>query len=193
MFSILKNIKLTALIGSLIVGAVFVSTVAMFIVVRYQLLLDGQSAAAERQKQSLRVAATILEPAVPGMVVQWSPAGEVQNVIAEAIPAFSDHTLIDRISRVTGEPATVFIYDAKTDDFIRNTTSVKKADGSRAVGTALGKDSAASGAVRGGQAYIGEAKISRYALPHGISAGQGSDRQGGWHPVCWREEGSDFR
>ena len=159
MFAIIKKLKLTMLIGMLVAGGVLISTIAMLVVVSYQLLQDGAADATARQRQSLRVAATVLEPVIPGMNVQWTAAGEVQAVVATSIPAFSDHGLIDRISRVTGEPATVFVYDAAGDDFIRTTTSVKKADGTRAIGTALDKSSPASEAVRHGRTYIGEAAI----------------------------------
>jgi methyl-accepting chemotaxis protein len=131
----------------------------MLLVVRRELLLDGERAATARQKQSLRVAATMLEPALQGMSVKWTPAGEVESVVVDQLPAFADHTLIDHISRMTGEPATLFVFDAKADDFLRITTSVKKADGTRAVGTMLGKDSAANGPIRRGQTFLGEAKI----------------------------------
>lgn len=48
-----------------------------------------------------------------------------------------DFSVVDKFTETTGASATVFVKAG--DDFVRISTSVKKADGSRAVGTALGK------------------------------------------------------
>jgi methyl-accepting chemotaxis protein len=77
----------------------------------------------------------------------------------ERLPDLSSHALVDSITRVTGEPATIFTYDAQEDDFVRLSTTVKKDDGSRAVGTALGKASPAYAPIRRGESYNGTADI----------------------------------
>ncbi|MEJ5230029.1 MAG: Cache 3/Cache 2 fusion domain-containing protein, partial [Pseudothermotoga sp.] len=64
---------------------------------------------------------------------------------------------VDRISKQMNVVATIF--QVQGDDFLRISTSVKKDDGTRAVGTYLGKDSAAYKPVVQKQRYIGEAKI----------------------------------
>jgi methyl-accepting chemotaxis protein len=56
-----------------------------------------------------------------------------------------------------GNVATLFA--KKGDDFVRVATSVKKEDGSRAVGTMLGKEHPAYATVRQGQAYVGKATL----------------------------------
>ena len=64
---------------------------------------------------------------------------------------------IDRFTKMTGAVATVF---AKTgDDFVRITTSLKKQDGSRAIGTMLGKNHPAYGFLMKGESYLGRANL----------------------------------
>ena len=159
MRSPIKSWRLTFSISCLIVLGMVISSTSLLFVVHRKLTSEGEAAATGRQLSSLRISATILEPAVSGMSIKWSPTGEVERVVVDQMPEFKDHALIDRVSRITGEPATVFVYDAAQDDFVRRTTSVKKPDGSRAVGTVLGKASAANAPVRRGEMYLGEAKI----------------------------------
>ena len=64
---------------------------------------------------------------------------------------------VDRFTAVTGAVATVFA--RKGDDFLRVTTSVKRENGERAVGTLLGKESPAYAPLLAGQRYIGKAKL----------------------------------
>ncbi len=65
---------------------------------------------------------------------------------------------VDRFTRRTGGVATIFARKG-TDDFIRITTSVKKEDGSRAVGTTLARDGAAFGKLSAGDTYVGPATL----------------------------------
>ncbi|WP_416761065.1 Cache 3/Cache 2 fusion domain-containing protein [Roseateles sp. So40a] len=65
---------------------------------------------------------------------------------------------VDRFTRLTGGNATIFARKG-TDDFIRITTSVKKEDGSRAVGTTLARDGAPFAKLSTGETYIGPATL----------------------------------
>ena len=64
---------------------------------------------------------------------------------------------VDKIGNDLEVAATLFALDG--DDFRRLLTNIKKSDGSRAVGTKLGKDSAAYEPVMHGQKFVGEAMI----------------------------------
>jgi methyl-accepting chemotaxis protein-2 (aspartate sensor receptor) len=64
---------------------------------------------------------------------------------------------VDRFTRITGAVATVFARSG--DDFVRITTSVKRADGARAVGTFLGKQHPAHAVLLGGRSYSGKAAL----------------------------------
>jgi methyl-accepting chemotaxis protein len=68
-----------------------------------------------------------------------------------------DFTAPDRFTAQTGGNATVFV--ASGDDFVRVSTSVKKENGARAVGTALDRASPAYAALRDGKAYVGQATL----------------------------------
>ena len=65
--------------------------------------------------------------------------------------------MVDAILEDLGNVATIFI--TRGDDYERITTNVRKENGERAIGTFLGKDSAAYADVTQGKRYIGEAKI----------------------------------
>ena len=77
-----------------------------------------------------------------------SVAGKALNLDFAAPDAFTERT---------GGNATVFA--AAGDDFVRVTTSVKKENGERAVGTALDKASPAYAALREGRTYVGLASL----------------------------------
>ncbi|MFY7866648.1 methyl-accepting chemotaxis protein [Roseateles sp.] len=66
-------------------------------------------------------------------------------------------TQVDKFAGATGGIATVFA--AKGDDFERITTSLKKPDGERAMGTMLGKTHPAYETVKAGKAFSGRAYL----------------------------------
>ena len=69
---------------------------------------------------------------------------------------------VDRFSAMTGGNATIFIRQG--DDFIRVATSVKKADGNRAVGTNLGSKHPAYSKMMQGETFRGMAVL--FGKPH---------------------------
>lgn len=68
-----------------------------------------------------------------------------------------NYELVDKIKKDLLNVATVFV--KKDDDFYRVITNVVTEDGKRAVGTALGKSSAAYDPLMKGERYLGDAKI----------------------------------
>ena len=64
---------------------------------------------------------------------------------------------IDRFTRMTGAVATVFARQG--EDFVRIATSVRKEDGSRAIGTLLGATHPAHKLLLQGEGYLGRAKL----------------------------------
>jgi methyl-accepting chemotaxis protein-2 (aspartate sensor receptor) len=63
--------------------------------------------------------------------------------------------IVDRFTNVTGAVSTVFVHSG--DDFIRISTSLKKEDGSRAIGTALDRAHPAYQGLLKGDEYTGKA------------------------------------
>jgi hypothetical protein len=69
----------------------------------------------------------------------------------------NDFTVVDEVKKEKGGTATLFVKAG--DDFVRVTTNVLKADGSRAVGTILDPNGKAIAAIKTGTAYYGDANI----------------------------------
>ncbi|MFZ2267859.1 MAG: Cache 3/Cache 2 fusion domain-containing protein [Azonexus sp.] len=65
--------------------------------------------------------------------------------------------IVDRFTARTGAVATIFV--RKGEDFVRITTSLKKEDGERAVGTSLGRDHPAYAMLLAGKPYVGRASL----------------------------------
>jgi PAS domain S-box-containing protein len=68
-----------------------------------------------------------------------------------------DNSIVDRFTVITKAVGSVFVRSG--DDFIRVTTSLKKEDGSRAVGTLLERDNPAYEGLLKGVAYVGKAEL----------------------------------
>jgi len=68
-----------------------------------------------------------------------------------------DFGIVDRYTALTGAVATVFALDG--DDFVRITTSLKKENGERAVGTTLGKTHPGYAKLTAGLTYLGKATL----------------------------------
>ena len=68
-----------------------------------------------------------------------------------------DFAAVDRFTQVTGAVATVFAKSG--DDFVRIATSVRKQDGTRAIGTFLGKQHPGYPFVCRGESYLGRANL----------------------------------
>ena len=82
---------------------------------------------------------------------------QVPTLSVAGKPLNLDFAVPDAFTERTGGNATIFA--ASGDDFVRVTTSVKKEDGARAVGTALDKASPAYAALREGRTYVGLATL----------------------------------
>src|SRR3984893_11177279 len=85
--------------------------------------------------------------------------GVVERIDIPKMPEFSDHKIVDRATSYVGGTATLFVYDDASQQFVRETTNVKKENGDRAVGTQLAADHPAQAVLRRGQAYKGPATL----------------------------------
>jgi methyl-accepting chemotaxis protein len=119
---------------------------------------DADAQARARQEMALRGAALTLDHALDGFEVSTRPDGALRRVSWREAPAFADHSLIDSIGAVSGETATIFVRGGD-GDFWRRTTNIVKPDGTRAVGTPLGKQGAVFPAVDAGRTFHGQATI----------------------------------
>ncbi|AEQ52050.1 methyl-accepting chemotaxis protein [Pelagibacterium halotolerans] len=155
----IKNIKLSTSVVFLFLAVLALSIGSIFWLVDSELRSEIARTAHDNQQSNLRVAATMLADAVEGGEVVWNSDNEVSGVTLPAIPEFTDNALIDKITQVTGETATVFVWDEETQDFWRRTTNIIKPDGTRAIGTELGQSGAVYPVVMDGRTFLGEAII----------------------------------
>ncbi|MBP1848869.1 methyl-accepting chemotaxis protein [Rhizobium halophytocola] len=151
-----------------LVGTVTVSTIVIMIAALAAVAVSMSGTISTRiaqqaidgQNTSLRTAATIAERDLPGVQVTWANDGNVERIVAPEIPeSFENHNMIDTVGRMTGQTATIFGWDDKTQDFWRRTTNIVKPDGKRAVGTALGQTGAVYPVVTKGETFRGQAVI----------------------------------
>ncbi len=159
MDKVFGRIRLETLISLLTIAAVVVSTACLMLVIHHQLNADAERKALESQQLAIRIGSELLGKMHPGTKVVRSDAGRIEKIIVDAVPADKDHQLVDSITRMTGEPITIFSYDKAVDDFIRVSTTVRTPEGKRANGTLLGKSSAAYDFVKKAQPYNGAADI----------------------------------
>ena len=159
MNALFARIRLAHLIGLLTVALVGLTAAALIVVVSFQVQADATRTAIRFQNAAMRIDASILQGQFGDALVDWTPDGNVKKVTLDQLPEASANDLVDQMARVSGQAATLFTYDAASDDFVRAATSIRKSDGTRATGTKLGHDSQAWSDVRAGRTYIGKARI----------------------------------
>ncbi|SFV37143.1 methyl-accepting chemotaxis protein [Devosia crocina] len=158
--AIAANIKLTTAIVWLVVTAIVFSTAAMILAVYMNLGTQLREQAIDQQHSDLRAAATILANSMPGTEASWSESGELEGIVAWALPRlFINHDIVDSVVRMTGESATIFSWDAEQQDFVRMSTTIVDVDGERIIGSTMGSASPAYAAISEGRSYFGEATI----------------------------------
>ena len=153
-----KKLSLVVVVTLAIVAMVALASAAQ-IFVAYKSLSSFASDAEARQRMNLRIAATTLKNDQSDAIVEWTANGDASRIILDRVPEFTEHGLVDEMTRLTGATTTIFGYDSGRGEFVRKTTSVRKADGSRAVGTALDKSGPVHTALLAGKLFTGKADI----------------------------------
>ncbi len=153
------GLKLTTAISAMVFVAVTVAIAAVLLSVWAMLAANTRSTADERLATDLRIAAAILEVNLPNSDIFWTEDGRLEKIEAKAMPKFRNHDLIDTIGRVTGDTATLFVFDAEKQDFVRKSTTIVDDKGERILETPLAKDGPAYPVVLAGGTYQGEAQI----------------------------------
>jgi methyl-accepting chemotaxis protein len=78
-------------------------------------------------------------------------------LLLNSVPLNMDFSYPDEFTKLTGGTATVFV--RYQDDFLRATTSLRKTDGSRAIGTLLGKGHPGYEKLINGEQFVGRAHL----------------------------------
>ena len=150
---------MTTSIAAMAVAAVVVSIVVVTTAMGMMLAANARATADQRLQADMRTTAAILEVNLPNSDIFWNEDGSLGKVEAKAMPKFRNHDLIDTIGRVTGDTATLFVYDPETQDLVRKTTTILDANGNRILDTPLDREGAAYPVVSAGETYQGEATI----------------------------------
>jgi len=153
------SVKLTVTIAAMVVVSIGIAIAAVLLTVSMILTANALTTATERLATNVRIATAILEVNLPNSDMFWGEDGQVERIEAKAMPKFRTHDLIDTIGRVTGETATIFVWEPETEDFLRKTTNILLENGERAIDTPLAKDGPAYPVVLAGSTYSGEASI----------------------------------
>jgi methyl-accepting chemotaxis protein len=140
----------------ILIAALFAMVIGVLQYSQKQTLLEK---AQLEQNTGLRILTSTFMDQFDDITVTYGADGAVTSVNWDAIPAFDDHRLIDRVGAISGETATVFVWDQNAGDFIRRTTNIIKPDGERAVGTALGTANPVFDVMRNKRTFRGEAVI----------------------------------
>jgi Cache 3/Cache 2 fusion domain len=85
----------------------------------------------------------------------------------------NNFAVVDQVQQQTGAATTLFVKSG--DEFVRVATTVKKDDGSRAIGTVLDPKGKAIASVRNGEAYYGDAEIFGKSYVTGYEPIRGAD------------------
>ena len=175
--NILSRLRLITTIGAGTAGTVLVTASVLLGLMSVELSRDVEQRALENEERLLKVVATLFAEQFPQTDITWSKEHDLGEVVIDSMPALGDHKLVDDATRITGGPTTIFTYDSAKNDFVRASTTVKKPDGTRAVGTFLGATSKAFEPVSRGETYRGIANvldIPHFAIYHPIKnrAGQ---------------------
>lgn len=157
-----RLISKLSLRASLVISAILL-TVSLFVVMavlfdtgkRDSLLEKAQ----EQQATALRILTAVFSDQFSDMSVTYARNGEVEAVVWDTVPTFENHDLIDRVGAISAETATVFVWDAGENDFVRKSTNIVKPDGQRAIGTVLGKSSPVRAFMLRKETFRGEADI----------------------------------
>jgi methyl-accepting chemotaxis protein len=155
----LGNIRMTTAIAALvlisIIGSITAVSGAIYLNLRERSIAEGKL----QQDTNLGVAATILERRISGSVLNWTPEGTIDAFQSWAVPPFYDNEIIDSVTRVTKQDATIYVLDAASGNLVAKTTSLMAPDGNRVADLVLDAASPAYASLMAGEAYSGPLSI----------------------------------
>lgn len=142
-----RKLGLTGKITAMTVAALAIVATALWFIVSHMMTLDAKSRAADRIEANMRVAWDVIQQSGK----EFSVANGI--LYAGKTPLNGANEAVDRIKRLVGGTATVFMGD------LRVATNVVKPDGSRGIGTTLAKGPVYDAVLGRGEPFRGEADI----------------------------------
>jgi len=127
----LGSIKMTTAIALLVIVSIAASVGIVSGVIYTVLHANAINQADEQQGVNLRIAATVVERRLSGSSVQWTEDGQLQAFQTWAIPPIYDHLIVDAVTNITGQHASLYVLNAQTGAFEIKTTNVPDAVGER--------------------------------------------------------------
>jgi methyl-accepting chemotaxis protein len=155
----LANRKLSHLTTAAMVAFVVMTAAALFAAVALQTRSDVQSKALAQLQSNVRTFVGILRGSIDSLTVKKDGTGAITGITVNDDAVFYSDELADRIAEATQAPATLFVKDKASGNFIRRATNMRNPDGSRAVGTAMDRNGVVFPIVSAGGTYVGQAKI----------------------------------
>ncbi|WP_299733118.1 methyl-accepting chemotaxis protein [Devosia sp.] len=146
------TVAIAALVQCAILGSIAVVSTVIYLNLHDQSIQSSKV----QQNANIGVAATILERRLSGSVLNWAEDGSIASFQSWAIPPFYDTSVIDSVTRVTKQDATIYQYDPATAVFTSRTTSLVGADGARAENMTIAAGDPAYEGLVANQQVIGE-------------------------------------
>jgi methyl-accepting chemotaxis protein len=170
LFIVLGNIKMTSAILALvmlaIIGSIAAVSGAIYLNVHDQALSDSK----DQQRANLGVAATILERRISGSTLSWTEDGAIGSFQTWKIQ-FDSNEIIDSVTRVTMQDASVYAWDAASQTLLSKTTSLKSGDGSRVAELVVDAANPAYQPLVEHKTFVGQVTVN------------GLDYLGAFHPI----------
>ncbi|KQX35791.1 hypothetical protein ASD04_13550 [Devosia sp. Root436] len=160
LFAVFGNIKMTTAIAALVLIAIIGSIAAVSGAIYMNLYAQSITDSKVQQQTNLAVAATILERRISGSVLNWTEEGTMDAFQSWAVPPFYDTEIIDSVTRVTKQDASIYVFDAATQVLAGKTTSIAAPDGTRVADLMLDASSPAYEAILAGEPFIGQLPIN---------------------------------
>ncbi|MET3927975.1 methyl-accepting chemotaxis protein [Devosia sp. 2618] len=135
-FAVFGNIKMTTAISALVLVCIISSIAAMSGAIYFTLYPQSIADSRAQQESNLAAASTILERNISGSVLGWTD-GTIRAYLSWSPPQFYDNKIIDSVTRVTKQDASVYVLDAETKVLAVKTTSLLNEDGERAMDLTL--------------------------------------------------------
>lgn len=155
-----SKVRMTTAILALVMVAI-IGSIGVVSAVIYASLHDQAVAAGQAQQlANLGVAGTILSGRMSGSALEWTGQGEIDSFKTWAIPPFYDNEVIDSVTRVTKQDATIYALDPGSQSLVSKTTSIGGQEGTRALDLLLEPASIAYAAVMAGKQYVGPLAVN---------------------------------
>ena len=153
------NVKMTVAIAALVQCAILGSIAVVSVAIYLNLHAESIQSSKVQQNANIGVAATILERRLSGSVLNWAEDGSIASFQSWAIPPFYDTSVIDSVTRVTKQDASIYQYDPATAVFTSKTTSLLAADGTRAADLTIAAGDPGYDALIAAQQFVGESAL----------------------------------